>query len=87
MLNVLDKIVRAMAPRSVVVRDHWVGDRCAIGLSSESHPDRLVYISTFNRPLGRYYFECEPMPAALPPRRGDDVDFTTLLDVIRAHLF
>jgi hypothetical protein len=87
LLEVLDGLVRGMSPCAIVVRDHWDGDRFAVGVSSEAHPERLVYISTFETARGRCYFEREPPQAGASPRPGDEVDLPSLLDVVRAHLF
>jgi hypothetical protein len=87
LLAVLDMTVRTLAPREIVVRDWWEADRFAVSISSNEHPERLVYISTFRKLSGCCYFDCEPTPAGYPSRSGDDVDLPTLLDAVRTHLF
>lgn len=73
-----------------LIRDHWVGDLCAIGITNHKDEGRLVYVSTFNKTRGRFDFECEESrhagqrPAVVA--RGDDVDFPTLLSALISYL-
>jgi hypothetical protein len=77
---------------ALVVVDHWEGDECAIGVSRPEEPNRLVYLSTWNRPPGRYLVELEIAPSEgsdLPyniARRYEDVGRDALLSIVRQHL-
>jgi hypothetical protein len=80
-----------MAERSWEVVDHWEGDRCAIGIGRKDHSQRLVYISTYDKGLGRYDFECEVQHGDAPDsysvvEHGGDVGYDALLDAIKKHL-
>lgn len=81
----------SLEKRGWVVRDHWDGDTCAIGIASARDERRLVYISTFDKGPGRYDFECE-LPSGSQAEhysvagRGENVDFATLFDAPVAHL-
>jgi hypothetical protein len=80
-----------MEGRGWIVKDHWTGDRCAIGVAGRAEPRRLVYVSTYMKSHERYDYECEsPVgPGSTEygvAERGFDVDFQTLLSVIVAHL-
>ena len=75
----------------VVEPDPWEADLMAIGVSTTAEPRRIVYLSTYRLKEGRYYYECEsptgPDPAEYEVlESGDDVDFDTLLGVMRRHL-
>jgi hypothetical protein len=71
--------------------DHWIEDRCAIGVAHRAAPRRLVYVSTYKLACGRYDYECEsPVGPGSTEYTvtacGFDVDFPALLSVIIAHL-
>ena len=71
--------------------DHWEADLCAIGVAKASAPGRLVYVSTYEKELGRYDFECEisageNLEDYITTETGDGVDFATLLAVMERHL-
>ncbi|MCO6458610.1 MAG: hypothetical protein J5I93_25160 [Pirellulaceae bacterium] len=77
--------------RGWMIRDHWEADLCAIGISSRSCPSRLVYVSTFDRQIGHYDYECEQSTSD----DGDDyvvvdgasnVEYSELLDAMERHL-
>ena len=71
--------------------DNWEADFCAVGIATTSDFRRLVYVSTFDLPPGRYNYECEAPSGPSPEdyatiRSGNNVDFDTLQEVIEAHL-
>ncbi len=41
------------------VVDFWDADLCAIGFYNKKRKDRLVYVSTYQRSTGLFYFDCE----------------------------
>ena len=72
--------------------DHWDADCMAVGVARSDDPRTLVYISTFNKPIGRYFVSLES-----PPAKGDDapykdighhedVDIETLVRIVQKHL-
>jgi hypothetical protein len=74
-----------------IVLDYWDSDMSAIGLAASDYPRRLVYISTFGKRPGRFYYECEvPAGPELTDfnvvEKCDDVDAEALLVVLRNHL-
>ena len=46
--------------------DYWSGDRCAVGVGSQTDPRRLAYVSTWGQPPDGYYVQLE-----LPSVSGD----------------
>lgn len=70
--------------------DEWDVDLSAIGFSTPTCPQRLVYVCTYKLPPGQYFVVCDTYGFAQP----DDVnqvergvlDFDALLTVIREHL-
>jgi hypothetical protein len=73
------------------ISDHWDGDMCAIGIASKSRPSLLVYVSTFDLPSGRFYFECEVAEAEGELRYASsdsaaNVDFAALERKMIDHL-
>ncbi len=74
------------------VRDHWTDDPCAIGLSARKEPGRLIYISTFGRPPGRFNVAFELPPADgsehpyTPAGEQTDVDMERLASLVATHL-
>lgn len=77
--------------RGWVICDHWQDDLCAIGIASSKDTRCLVYVSTFDKEVGKFDFECE-LPGDVDGvpytvvRRGEDVDYDALLLVMEAHL-
>ena len=78
--------------RGWIVEDHWEGDLCAVGIVNPRLPGRLVYVSTYGKQTGRYYYECEVPHPEYPDdsqeavEMGEDVGFSDLLKVMRHHL-
>lgn len=76
---------------SWIVVDPWDADLFAIGVAHELNPRRRVYISTFKKAPGRYYFECE-VPVGPEETdystilEGDDVEFEELERTVARHL-
>ena len=82
------KDLRARFGDALMVVDHWDADLMAVGVSSPGHPDRLVYVCTFQRRPGHYYVDLESPPPSgsqLPYEQGEafeDVDFETLAAIV-----
>jgi hypothetical protein len=81
----------ALPERGWVETDTWNGDLCAVGIARSDDPRRVVYVSTWKKRSGRYYFECETPtgPEATDyevTARGEDVDFETLRAAMERHL-
>jgi hypothetical protein len=80
-----------LGPTFVVV-DHWDGDLCAIGVAATHDPKQLVYISSWNRPGGRYFVELETAPAPgsemqyASVSKFDNVDREELARIVAQHL-
>lgn len=75
----------------VVLVDHWVADRCAIGVARRSDPRFLVYIALSSTELGLVSFELErpPVSGDLPYDSDgmvDGADYRQLLDAAQCHL-
>jgi hypothetical protein len=70
--------------------DPWDADLMAIGVARPDAPRRLVYISTFGLPPGRYYFECEtpvgPDPTDHVVEEEGEGDLDRLLSAMIRHL-
>ena len=77
--------------RGWVETDTWDGDLRAVGIARSDDRGRLVYVSTWKKRPGRYYYECE-VPSGPDATdyevtdRGEDVDFETLLRAMERHL-
>lgn len=77
--------------RGWVAVDHWEADRCAIGIAREGDRARLVYVSTFDRGDGRYFFACEMAPTESDrvyreSAEGECATYAELVDVLVRHL-
>ncbi len=77
--------------RGWMIVDNWDADLCAVGIARPSEPRRLVYVSTFNQPEGRYYYECDVPSGPLETDfertdKGDSVTYDELLIVLVRHL-
>jgi hypothetical protein len=76
----------------LLVVDHWEGDMSALAVGRPEEPNRLVYLSTCNRPPGRHFVELEIAPpegSDLPYSIGaryEDIDRDALLGIARQHL-
>ena len=93
-MTVLRNLKRRFGVGAFAIVDEWDADRCAIGIARPSDLERLVYISTWNKPSDLFYVEIEsrdPIEAIesgdpqLPERR-ENADFDELVDIIQKHL-
>ena len=89
-LAVLALLERELGPGALRIVDHWDADLCAIGVTG-ADPARRVYLSTWNRDAGRFFYDCETDTADgdLPfvvVDHGEDVDFAALLAAVRRHV-
>ncbi|MCB9612053.1 MAG: hypothetical protein H6721_26075 [Sandaracinus sp.] len=80
-----------LARRGWQVVDHWEADRQAIGIATKRDRRHLVYVSTYSRAPGRFYYECETPSgrdetAYATTAAGEDVDYDTLVKALEAHL-
>ena len=78
----IDEIAERMGPVVRVV-DHWDADLFAIGFESSAAPNRTVYVSSWERRLGTYHFECQTDGSTTSSGEGDTRE---LLDALRTHL-
>ncbi len=79
--------------RGWAIRDYWEADLCAIGVSSTPFEGRLVYISTFGKPTGKYDYQCEQLRSGAREdtdyeiiAEGHNVDYDELVAAIERHL-
>jgi hypothetical protein len=88
---ILELIARLpLEARDWVIVDHWSDDLCAIGFAPRAHPRHLIYVSTYDKEAGRYFYECETPGGAEPTdyvarATGERVDFETLLAAMDQH--
>lgn len=71
------------------VVDNWNDDLFSVGIVSIERPDHLVYISTYGKPAGKYYYECEVSLKDEEQKSigaREDAHFTELIDVLVSHL-
>jgi hypothetical protein len=85
-VSVVERLRTSLAPRVLVVQDHWEADLYATGVAGVGDPTRLVYISTFNKAGGRYDYECEQGAAGGASTMGKDVKFGRLCEIVRRHV-
>ena len=88
-LELLDRL--KIAAHDWVIADHWDSDLCAIGIATKAELRQLVYVSTYGKARGRYYFECEaPLTdsaeESVVTESADDVGWDELLGVLVRHL-
>jgi hypothetical protein len=92
LLDLIARLSRRLGPDAFDIVDHWDGDLCAIGIASPSTHGFLAYLSTHNRPDGRYDVELEtpPLPGTnhlYEPAGGfDDLDFEAVVQLVQEHL-
>jgi hypothetical protein len=92
-LDCLTQLERAMGSGAFRVVDHWDADLFAVGVATPGDVERLVYVCTWQKEAGRYYYECESPrvhasenePNYAVAEKADDVDFDTLLAAVRRH--
>jgi hypothetical protein len=91
-ITLVDQLRSRFGSDAFVIHDHWEADLCAIGLAARDEPARLVYISTFGKPEGRYDASLELPPASnddfpyTPAGDRWDVDFEGLATLLGEHL-
>jgi hypothetical protein len=82
--------LRELSAQSVdwQLKDHWQGDRNAIGLTSASLPERLAYVSTWQESPGEYYVELEllALGATIETTISDPYPLAEALTYVRNHL-
>lgn len=75
---------------NIVVKDHWDGDNCAIGLTNKDDKN-LVYISTYEKKNNEYFVELES-PAENENEEYkncgsfDIINIDRVEEIVRAHL-
>lgn len=87
------ELIRALRlrDRGWVQTHEWDGDTCAAAFARDGDLRRVVYVSVWNLPPGRYYYESETPngPGATDYEvvdRAEDVDFETLAAAMERHL-
>lgn len=70
------------------LKDHWQGDRHAIGLTSAEMPEHLAYVSSWQQPPGEYYLELEflALGATVETTISDPYPLAEALTFVRNHL-
>jgi hypothetical protein len=58
-VGLIDVVTHGSLGDRVKVVDHWRADRHAIGFRSVGRPRRLLYVSTWRQPAGRFHWELE----------------------------
>ena len=90
--SILDLLTQLqLDERGLIPIDHWDADLCAIGIIRKGDSRRLVYISTYDKQPGRYFYECEEAAGLQSDEytvtgSEDDVDFDRLLYALENHL-
>jgi hypothetical protein len=70
------------------LKDHWEGDRRAVGLTSAGMPEHLAYVSSRQQPAGEYYVELERLAlgATVETAISDPYPLADALTYVRNHL-
>lgn len=87
--SLVEKFSRDLGEDDFLIIDHWESDLCAIGISKKKDEERLVYISTFNRPKGEYYYELEYSSKdkfVSASNKEGVANYCELLKIIKKHL-
>lgn len=85
-LELLRKI--DLSARGWRVCDYWEGDMQAIGVSSASNTDRLVYVA-ISKVADLFCFECEILLSNRSyqvTERGDEITYEALISKMKVHL-
>ena len=86
-LNLLDHL--DLPRRGWEVLDFWEGDLFAVGITSKSRPDHLVYVSTYGKEPAAYDYECEKLLSDdeyETVKAGRTSSRDDLEDVLKQHL-
>ena len=87
--RILTLLERLRLPeRNWSIADHWQADLCAIGITSQLDPTRLVYISTFKRGPGVHYYECEVQQGSgwETIESAEQASYQELFEALQRHL-
>jgi len=72
------------------LQDHWVGDLCAVGVSSLADPRVLAYVSSWGQPQGSYHVELEAPARDEEPYETvgviDSAELVTAVRLVSQHL-
>jgi hypothetical protein len=87
----LDRLGAALGEGGFQIIDHREGSPFATGVAAPAEPRRLVYVSSYRMPEGRYYYDCEvPLGAEEDDfevvETGVDVSYEEVEAAIRRHL-
>jgi hypothetical protein len=90
-IRFLARLRAALGEGRFEIVDHWEGSRFATGVADPAQPRRLVYVSSYRMPEGRYYYDCEvPLGAEEDDfevvETGVDVPYEEVEAAIRRHL-
>jgi hypothetical protein len=71
--------------------DHWEADRFAIGVGRFGDDEKLVYVSTWQRPVGHYFVELEKSAPEDPlgyvtEFQAEDCDLGQVIAFMEEHL-
>ena len=88
-ITLLNKLEQNLNIEELIIKDNWKSDRCAIGLRSNIASSNLVYISTYEKPEGVYYYELEienNKESIYDNIQEGEVHFNELVKIIKSHL-
>ena len=88
----LINVIKDKINNNITIVDYWDADLCAIGFMNKNLENRLIYVSTYEKPEGHYYYECETFHPKVPDEyqvveKCEDVDREGLLKKIEEFLF
>ncbi|MEZ5014950.1 MAG: hypothetical protein R2794_11725 [Chitinophagales bacterium] len=57
-MDLIFHLLEVFSTETLIIRDYWEADRCAIGLASVQS-EKLMYISTYRKEKGLFYVEID----------------------------
>ncbi len=87
--KVLNEVKKSFGSEKIKVLNYWDSDLCSAGITSaDDTTDIVIYISTYNKPNGLFYFELDRRnieKQKLISIKGD-VDLEELFQIIEKYL-
>lgn len=92
-LEVIKKLFDKFGESNFQLTDYWEADLCAVGIKNVTDRKYLIYISTFNCPIGFYFVEVEKSDSETDladysiVEKFEKTDFDQLLKLFIKYLY
>lgn len=92
-LEVIKELFDKFGEDNFQLTDYWEDDLYAVGIKNVTDRKHLIYISTFNRPIGFYFVEVEKSNSETDladysvVKKFEKAGFDQILELFRKYLY